>query len=392
MTLENTSLAIDAPADPQGISYTPDAPVKEAPKAEAKPLSSREALEKAADDLEAKGVKIGNERDDKEPEDKAKPEPKEAKPRTEGGKFAPKEATENTEPSEDAVKVETEDKGTEQEGETDKRPSEERDIDKPPARFLPRAKEKWAEADPDIRGEVRRMEANYEKGLQEHRESHEFRKELREFEDMAKEHGTTVKDALKNYTAIDNLLKTNPVAGVERILSSIGITPQQYADYVQNAPAQAPADPKVSQLEQTVRQLQQQLQGVTQTTQESQQQAQLSQVQNNIIAPFRASLGDNDRYEELEEDIAFFLNSDKVPSTLSAQRRLEVAYDMAERINPVGQMHQNTARLNTATPERPINPAGAKSIKGAPNGTAVPKGATLKSREAIEAAMRQIGL
>ena len=127
-------------------------------------------------------------------------------------------------------------------------------------------------------------------------------------------------------------------------------------------------------------------------TERKQQEQQLQQVKQSIIEPFRASLGDEDRYEELEEDIAFFLNSDKIPSTLSAQKRLAAAYDMAERINPVGRMQQNTARLNTAPPERPINPAGAKSIKGAPNGTSVPKGANLNSRDAIEAAMRQIGL
>jgi len=385
---ENNSLVIEAGSDPQSLSYTPDAPEpKAAP--EAKPLSSREALEKAADELEAKGTKIGNDEADDKPE--VKPEPK-----REGGKFAkadpveakpePTEQDEDTDPDANAEGEETG-----QEDGTKDRSSEDRDIDKPPARFLPRAKEKWAEVDADVRGEVHRALQNAEKGLQEHRESHEFRKELREFEDMAREHGTTVKAAMTNYVAIDNLLKTDPVAGINRVLTSIGITPQQYAQHILNAPQQPPADPKVSQLERQIQQLTQQLQGVTQTTQQSQQEQQLQQVKQSIIEPFRASLGDDDRYEELEEDIAFFLNSDKIPPTLSAQKRLAAAYDMAERINPAGYTQQNTGRLNPATPVKPINPAGAKSIKGAPNGTSVPKSANLSTKEAIDASMRALG-
>lgn len=356
----------------------------EEPEAKPKPLTVDEAVRKAAEDVAAPKAA---EKPAKEVKPKAEPvEDKKPEQPRENGKFKAREPEaypdQETQETSEAQAKEAE---AGRDGD-ETRPSEGRE-DAPPARFLPRAKEKWAEADPDIRSEVKRMEAEFQKGREVFEEDRTFRKELREFEDMAKEHGTTVKDALKNYTAIDNLLKTNPVAGVERILASIGITPQQYADYVQNAPAEAPADPKVSQLEQTVRQLQQQLQGVTQQSQESQQQAQLSKVQTDIIAPFRASLGVNDRYEELEPDIAFFLNSDKVPSTLSAQRRLEVAYDMAERINPASYPE----RLKPATPDRPLNPAGKRSIRGAPGaGTSVsPKAAIVSIEDAVKAAMAE---
>ena len=392
---DNNSLVIDGGSDPQGLSYTPEAPEVKEPKAPAseKPMTSREALEKAATDLEAKGVKIGNERDSEEPKAEEKPK---AEPKRENGKFAKAEPAQEPEAKETQEPPEAKadgDEGTGQDDETKSRSSEDRDIDKPPARFLPRAKEKWADVDPDVRTEVLRATAEMEKGLQEHRESHEFRKELREFEEMAGQHGTTVKAALSNYVAIDNLLKSDPVAGIARVLNSIGISPQQYAQHVLSAPQQPPADPTISRLEQTVQQLSQQLQQQQQASQTTQQEQQLQQVRNSIIDPFRASLGENDRYDELEEDIAFFLNSDKIPSTLSAQKRLAAAYDMAERINPVSYSTQNPGRLKPAqTDDRPLNPAGAKSIKGAPNGTATPKGANLKSREAIEAAMRQIGL
>lgn len=354
--------------------------VEEKPVEKPKPLSVDEAVRKAAEDVAAP-------KEPEKPAPKPKAEPIEDKkpeqPR-ENGKFKAREP-EKSQENETQETSEAQAKEAEAGRDGDKtRPSEGRE-DAPPAQFLPRAKEKWAEADPDLKSEVKRMEAEFRKGKEVFEEDRSFRKELREFEDMAKEHGTTVKDALKNYTAIDNLLKTDPVSGIERILQSVGITPQQYAQHVLNQPEQAPVDPKVSQLERQIQQLTQQLQGVTQHTQESQQQAQLAKVQNDIIAPFRASLGANDRYEELEPDIAFFLNSDKVPSTLSAQRRLEVAYDMAERINPASYPE----RLKPAPDDRPLNPAGRKSIRGAPSaGTSVsPKAAIVSIEDAVKAAM-----
>jgi len=388
MTDENNSLVIDSGADPQALSYTPEAPEPKAP-VEAKPMSSREALEKAAADIEAQGGKIGEKDAEAEGnEEKPKAEVKPAKERQPDGKFAAKEAA----PAEDKETAGDEPaaKETEQAGETKERSSEDRDIDKPPARFLPRAKEKWSEVDPDVRTEVTRAMAEMDKGLQEHRESHEFRKELREFEEMAKGHGTTVKAALSNYVAIDNLLKSNPVAGVERILQSIGVTPQQYAQHVLQQPQRAPADPTVSRLEQTVQQLSQQLQQQHQTVQQEQQRASIQHIENTLFNEVRA---EHPRFDELRADIAFFWNSDKLSSITDERQRLFAATDMAERINPSGNVQQNTGRLKPAqTDDRPLNPAGAKSIKGAPNGTSVPKGANLNSKDAIEAAMRQLGL
>lgn len=381
MTDENNSLVIEAGADPQALSYTPDAPE---PKPEPKPISSREALEKAMTDLEAKGVKVGNGDDKAEPEKKADEPVKEPKARAENGKFAPNEPEPdaNKEPSDDNSEVKAE-----QDGEPKERSSEERDIDKPPARFLPRAKEKWADVDPDVKGEVYRAIETMQKGIDEGREDRQYRKELREFDELAASHGTTVKQALAQYTAIDKLLNDNPIEGIERVLKSIDITPEQYANHVLNNPRQQ-VDPNVSRLEQTVQQLQQQLQGVTQSTQQQQQQQVYQEIENTLFNEVRE---EHPRFDELREDVAFFYNSDKLSSITDGRQRLFAAVDMAERVNPESSSQTSSTRLNTAPPERPINPAGAKSIKGAPTGTSVPKSANLNSREAVEAAMRKLG-
>lgn len=299
----------------------------------------------------------------KEPKEVKEPEEKTSPDRSEDGKFKSREPKEPEaeETSTDKEEVAGEDR---KDGTAESRPSEGRNIKEPPSGFLPRAREKWSSVDPEVQSEMHRLTAAFEKGKAEYQEDREFRKDLRSYEEMAREHGTTVKQALEQYTAIDRLLKQSPLEGIERVLSTLNITPQQYANHIlQNPPQQR--DPNVTRLEQQVSQLTQQLQQVTQSSQQTQQQAAEQQVEANIIAPFRASLGANDRYEELKGDIAFFLNSDRVPSNLSAQQRLAAAYDMAERINPAPRVADEEPR--TTAPAAQLIPGGNKSVSGSPS-------------------------
>ena len=206
---------------------------------------------------------------------------------------------------------------------------------------------------------------------------------------MAKGHGTTVKAALSNYVAIDNLLKSNPVAGVERILQSIGVTPQQYAQHVLQQPQRAPADPTVSSLEQTVQQLSQQLQQQHQTVQQEQQRASIQHIENTLFNEVRA---EHPRFDELRADIAFFWNSDKLSSITDERQRLFAATDMAERINPVGNNAQQEPLNPAQNVQRPINPAGTKSVKGSLTyGAEVPrKSAKVSLDEALKLAARSV--
>lgn len=325
------------------------------------------------------------------PEPKETPEAKAARERQPDGKFAPAPGKEPKEPS--APPAEPAD-GSGQDGKADAKPSEGKDYTKPPAHFLPRAKEAWASASPDVQSEVHRMAANYEKGLAEHKESHEFRKELREFEDLARNAGTTVKGALSNYVAIDNLLKSNPVAGVERILSSIGITPQQYAQHVLGQEQQRQQNPQAAQsnqLTQTVQQLTQKLQEMEQRDLQRQQQEaeakQLAEIENRFITPFKE---DHPRYDELQEDIAFFLNSGKIPSNLSEHERLAAAYDMAERINPAPKFAASSEPGTPAFAPRTLDPSGQKSVTGSPTpGLSTKSAASKEGAKDLDAILRR---
>lgn len=390
----------EVPIEPKG----PEAPN---PAEKTTPGSEHSSIDDAlAKAFEEQGVKAEDETPKpkakeepkpKEPKEAEKPDPKakvdpkaeEAKAehaRREDGKFAAKEPTES--PGDESG-----DKGTGQEGGDNARPSEGRNIDTPPARFLPRAKEKWASADPDVRSEVYRAFEEMQKGLDESKQDREFRKEIREFEEMAKQHGTTVPNALRQYTAIDRQLKEDPAGAVERILGTIGLSPQQYAQYIMGQAQQQAANPQTAQtnqITQTVQQLQQELAAIRQRDQQREAEERENAVINKIIDPFKA---EHPRYEELEGDIAFFLNSGKIPSTLSERERLETAYDMAERINPAPSFAKGP--LNPAL-AAPLTQAGDKSVSGSPS-SGIPtnkpkkKGEHVSIDDALERAFQRAG-
>lgn len=379
-----------------GAEYRPDAD----PKPE--PMSLDDAVKKAAEETKSQAEDDGKDNNKEKPAKEAKPAKAEKAPveRGEGGKFKAKEPVQddNAQAQAEQNHEASGDDGGEDGQDGGKRPSEGRNIDEPPARFLPRAKEKWASVDPDVKGEVHRAIETMERGMEEYREDREFRKGLRDFETMAQQAGTNIRAALENYVRIDQELRTNPTGALEQIFKSIGITPQQYAAHILGQEQQRTQNPQAyaqnqqtQALQQQIAGLQQQIQQLTQGTMQEREAARIAAVERDVIGPFAA---ENPRYKELEADIAFFLNSGKVPSNLPERQRLEVAYDMAERINPAPSYAQNERVSPAPNAQRPLNPAGSKSVRGNPSpGASAPKrNAALSLDESIKAAMAQNGL
>lgn len=376
------------PQNPSG--YKPDAaPEKEAPK----PLSARQALEKAAED-----AKLTEAKPEKAPEKKAEPqkeqkaelsqETEQAKPdrqRSDDGKFAAKAQEPSEDDSEVAGKVaETAAQET--------RSSEVRDTKVPPPGFLPRAREKWGTVDPDVQSEMYRALDNFEKGKAEYQEDREFRKSIKPYEEMAKQFGTSVPNYLENTLRINQYLSQDIVGGLDHLARQFGYSLEQIAQHVLGQAQQQQQNPQsahTQRLEQQINQLNQQIQQLTQGTQQDREAARVAEIERSVIAPFREA---HPRYAELERDIVFFLNSDRIPSNLSERQRLETAYDMAERINPAPVYSQE--RVSPAPESRPLNPAGKKSIKGTPTSADLvgkDKG-KLSPRDAIRAAAAEHGI
>lgn len=361
-----------APAGGGTPNLTPDkAPAKpEKPEAAGDTLRGelariREQEAKDAEQSKAKGedavkdAKAKVDEAEKVAATKDKPEVK-----VEAEKVAPK--PDAKEPADAAEKSAADKPADGQEGDKS-RPSEGQKRNDPPARFLPKAKESWINVPHAVRDEVHRMEAEHEAEVSKYREASEAFEPIRKFHDMAKASGTTLDAALTRFVGMENLLRSDPVKGVAAVLQQIGITPQQYAQHVMANPqahvqqAQPRQDPVVSQMSSQIKALQ-----------DSIRDMHLQSASQTIIEPFRAA---HPRYQALESDIAFFLQSGKIPASLSPVERLSAAYDMAERINPVGSRSVSAPNDNAgqvAAKPAAADPAGGKSIRGAPSGGSDP--------------------
>jgi hypothetical protein len=268
----------------------------------------------------------------------------------------------------------------------------------PPAKMLPRAKELWRNTPREVQGEVERIHRELESEIQRHTETNQRYEQIREFDELAKSNGRDLRDSLVKVSQIENLMQQNPIAGVNAMLMEIGprkadgqplslydiaqhiaqVGPQGYQQMMQQAPQQpqnqGPA-PEVQQLQQQLAAMQQQ------------------QAAAQIIEPFRA---ENPRYDELQEDIAFFLESGRIPATLSPADRLAAAYDMAERINPssMTELPEPSADLGATDRRADDSFSGSKSIKSAPGSVSDDTSASAKpgesTRDSILAEMRRL--
>lgn len=368
---ESTQLDISGPTPTDQAAHKEPAEDK----ADKKPESRMDAIKRAAADI---GVKEDGD------DDKPAPEAKET---------APKEPA-------DKPKDDTEAKPAEPKPEAQREARDTKDYPEAPAKFLPAAKEKWRNTPLPVQQEVARIVREHEEQTQQFRDNAQRYESVKDFDDLARQNGGDLRQSLTRVHQLEGMMKQNPIAGLNAILMQAGPRKadgqpfslydlamhiaQSGPDGYQQMVRQAPQQQERQQGDPRVEQLQQQLQ--------SMQQEQLAA---KIIDPFKA---EHPRFDELQEHIAFFLESSMIPKSLSAPDRLAAAYDMAERINP-------PSRVSAAyVEERPepqsesradANLSGPKSVKGAPaSGVDVSsrKRGKMSRSEAINAAMSELGL
>lgn len=357
----STQLETTSASSPSGGGVVPNEPVEPVAVEPKKPESVRDSLEaesKAITDAESK------EQDDKADETKADKGNKEIKAK-EPVKVDPK-ADKSAASEQDAdATAQTKDQPQE-------RKSEVRDRPEPPARFLPKAKEVWRNVPQAVQSEVSRMVQDHEQEVSQYRESHQFREELREYEAMGKQHGMSVKQALDNYVGIERTFSQNPSEGFKQLLGNMKMPPQQAISHILQAygvSPQALAQHMVQQPEQYAaqqRQAPQQQQPQEENSRVNQLEQQLIDIQNQLahqqfVEPFAR---EHPRYAELESDIAFFLQSGKIPANMSAAEKLAAAYDMAERINPSSSVEYEQEQPTLSRVDDDSN--GNKSVKSSP--------------------------
>lgn len=407
----NTDLAAAAEAglnslslDDAGVNERPlsDAAF-EAPKVEeqteakesAKP-TTREALEKALDQVEAKDKETAEKAekavsDAKAKADEAKEAEKADKTRDETGKFAKADKVE-------ANKGASEKTAAERSAPEDNRQSEGRKYAEPPARFLPEARTKWANVPNEVKAEFHRVSQEFETEIEQSKAARERYEPIRQFDEMARQNGRELKDSLAKVVQIEQHIARDPIGALDTILREIGPrkadgSPVSLYEVAQVVVQQGPqaARQRVAPANQA-QQMPPQVQELATKVQELEAQLKTAPIVP-VIERFAAQHED---YQTLEPQIAAILKSgviDQIYGTgLSPEQKLAEAYRMAGGSSP-SRSAPEPVQQHSEPKNEPSEDAGLKSIRGAPTGGADPAKKRFKSnRDAATAALAELGI
>ncbi|MCZ4089335.1 hypothetical protein [Sinorhizobium psoraleae] len=355
-----TAVAEALPAEPAGApiaieqashshplgSQTPT-PEKVAVVEEKPSVSARDAIARAKEQLKAKEAEQGNapaadaKQEAPKAEVKAEPktEAKEPAPRAQDGKFAPR-----VDPQ---AQLQTQQQAQPQEP----KPTQYRDA---PARFDDAAKSKWQDAPEEVKGAVTRAVKELEDGIAKYKGSHERYEQFREYDEVAKQNGRDLKQSIASVLEFEKMMKANPMAAIDYALREAGPRDSQgrpitLNDVVQHISGQS--------TDQRLQAAQTEINHLRATIQDMESRAKIPQ----MVQEFADA---HERFEELQPVM--------IP-LLKAGHSLETAYELAAALKPAEQAKTEAAHTGdihalaqTQAQPKPVNPAGQKSISGAP--------------------------
>ncbi|ESZ37558.1 hypothetical protein [Mesorhizobium sp. L2C067A000] len=377
--MEDLNGGAAAPAETTTVSadpvVTPPAPVSSEPtKADPKPEpkveekkapTAREALKAAAEKVKTDEAEAAKKTPpvQTKPAEKTLPEPKPAKV----------EAETAAKPAETVTKPEAK-PGTTSHAEA-------------PARFKSdtAAMAEWEKAPEPVKAAVHRSIRELEAGIEKHRVSADEFEKVRDFHDLATKNNTTMRDAMTRYTNLERTLLSDPLKGIEAVCDYAGISLRQLAAHVMGQKpdeVQGQYDATVQQLKREIDTLKQSVGGVTSTMQQ--------QHVATVDAQVQKFAAENPRFEELAEDIAFFLKAGRT-------KDLAEAYKLAEKLNPDAAAPAATVQAAPQTRTAPDPQAqtlkGSKSITGAPSAGSDPatKRASTSIKDSLRRAVAQAG-
>ncbi len=277
----------------------------------------------------------------------------------------------------------------------------------PPAGFDDAAKAEWEAVPETVRGAMHRRAQEMERGIEKYRTDSEAFEPVRKYHDLAKESGTDLPTALSRYVALETKLRQNPLEGLQDVVANLNLkksdgTLVTLRDVAASIMGQSP-DQSTSRQESTIQRLSMQLQqvneqlaGLSTHVEGQRQQAKVSSAESEWSSFQR----EYPRARELENDIASFLTKYPAPDNMPVKERLADAYAWAVAKSPNGahtasfSNGAHTADPSLAQTQAALpNPAGQKSISGAPGGTdakSAPR--NLNRSAAIEKAMREAGI
>jgi hypothetical protein len=363
---------VESPQPLKAEPLSSQTPVAEKPQ----PAAKAEPIVKSASDAIKRAQEQVNAREAEKAAAQPKPEPAKAEPKQEAqpqrerdtttGKFLGKEPAQQEQPAPQPANPN----------------SPHRDA---PSRFSPDAKAAWETAPEPIKAEVHRAIRELEQGHQKYKADSEAYEPVRQFDELARKNGGNLKASLERIVDFEDTFQRSPIEGFQKVANHFGLSLRSVAAHIMGQTpdqVQQQHDSTISRLNSELSSLKQQISGVTQTIQQQAQNATLEKVQ--------AFATDHPRFEELTDSITQLL-------TTGMAKSLPEAYDMAERLNPAPvQASQPTAQplIPAAAPQpRQINPAGQKSISGAPANGSNPspqrKGPAPSIRDALRQASAQ---
>lgn len=276
------------------------------------------------------------------------------------------------------------------EGEEAPQPKRESAFRDPPKRFDEAAKKDWEHVPESVRGSINRMQREYENGIEKYRRDAEEYGTLREYRELAKAQNTDIKSALDNYVSLDRLLTQNPIAGLEKIVSNLGLKDQQGQPVTLRSIAAAISgqtpdqvsrqyDIQMQSLRQELEQSRQQITQMTQYVEQQKQQVKLRETQSEIDA-FAA---EHPRFEELQEYIAETLQKYPASSNIPVRERLADAYAVAAARYPAPDAAHTGTTSALAQTQTQRN--RAKSITGSPSaGAQVSTSQTRRAKRSLD--------
>ena len=354
------ALQAEQPAGPETDVLEPQA---EAPKATGTQPSLDDDIEKAIAEAEAQDKA----RQKPKPEPKPKAEKPEAKPDAEDD--APDPEDDTPDQPKDADKPADGDKP----GEQPKKPTSFKDA---PQRFDEAARKEWEATPEGVRGAIHRVVRETEQGVEKYKPAAErYDSTFREFDDIAKQHGADPKQALQTYLRLDQRLRGDLIGGLAEIVETQGLRGQNgqlitLRDVAASIMGQTP-DQSASRQDSTIAQLRQQNDALAQQVAEIQRftgEQQQSAHRATIQSTWEGFVAQNPRAATLEEPMAEFLTRYPAPD-IAPQERLADAYAYASAKHPdPTAAHTGTEPPLPQTQPRESNPAGQKSVTGAPRG------------------------
>jgi hypothetical protein len=320
------------------------------------------------------------------PEAKGESEAKPERQRGPDGKFMPAEGAKAAKAGEVSVTTETKDAA---------KPEIKLNghFSDPPTRFSPEAKAAWKEAPEPVRAEVHRAFREMEQGIAKIRDDATAYADLKDYDALAKQHGTTIRATMDQYLRLSQTLQSrDPMPAIQELLRHAGMTVQDLVAHVsgqQPEQASAGAAREIMELRNQVGQLQNQLQGelgqVKSTLQQQQAQGLLGEIQQFA--------SDKPRFDELSMEIA---------AQVRAGYPLDEAYVRAERLNPLPAAPAPPTAAQTGTPaaaqtgthDPMAQTRGSLSITGAPAAGSDPRnrGPSPTTRAALDKSWALLGL